>query len=69
MQFKNFDKKNSILRFFESKKTENNNYRKIFRRDKFLSKLKRELNRYKNEILSFKHKYFKLSLFYENITK
>ena len=69
MQFENFNKKNSILRFFESKKIENDNYRKIFRRDKFLSKLKRELNRYKNEILFFKHKYFELSLFYENIIK
>ena len=69
MQFKNFNKKNLISRFFESKKIENNNYRKIFRYDKFLSKLKRKLNCYKNEISFFKHKYFELSLFYENITK
>ena len=69
MQFENFDKKNSILRFFENKKIENDDYRKILRRDKFLSKLKHELNRYKNETLFFKYKYFELSFFYENITK
>ena len=66
MQFENFNKKNSISRFFENKKIENDDYRKILRHDEFLSKLKRELNRYKNEISFFKHKYFELSLFYEN---
>ena len=69
MQFENFNKKDSILRFFESKKIEDDDYRKILRRDKFLSKLKRESNCYKNEILFFKHKYFELSLFYEDTTK
>ena len=69
MQFENFDKKNSILRFFENKKIENDDYRKIFHRNEFLLKLKYELNRYKNEILFFKHKYFKLLFFYKNVTK
>ena len=68
-QFENFDKKNLISRFFKNKKIENNDYWKIFRHDKFLLKLKRELNCYKNEILFFKHKYFKLLLFYKNIIK
>ena len=66
MQFENFNKKNSILRFFENKKIESDNYRKIFRYDKFLLKLKHESNYYKNETLFFKHKYFELSLFYKN---
>ena len=69
MQFENFNKKNLILRFFKSKKIKNDDYRKILRRNEFLLKLKRESNRYKNEILFFKHKYFELSLFYENTTK
>ena len=69
IQFKNFNKKDLILRFFENKKIENDDYRKIFRHDKFLLKLKYELNRYKNEISFFKHKYFELLLFYKNITK
>ena len=69
IQFENFNKKNLILRFFENKEIGSDDYRKIFRCDEFLSKLKRELNRYKSEILFFKYKYFELSLFYGNTTK
>ena len=66
MQFENFDKKDSVSRFFENKKIGNDDYRRIFRRDEFLSKLKRESDRYKSETLFSKHKYFELSFFYED---
>ena len=63
----NFNEKNQLSNF--DKELNDDMRFRILQRHKSLSKFRDDSNRFKNEISFFKHKYFKLSFFYNNATK
>ena len=72
LSLKNFDRKNEKQTLFKSNKSSNEiNHVKLFRRKKSMFISQYEHHKQKNEITItfFKHKYSKLSIFYENTKK
>ena len=67
MSIENFDEKHYSL-IFEIESNNDDIRFRILRRDELLS-FKNDARRYENETLFFKHKYFKLLLFYNDTTK